>query len=149
MKLENAELKHIEKIVAISKAAFESDINVGASEVGGPPDYDSIPWHIQMKNEGHLLQVVIDGEIAGGAILFLGKDSESLYIGRIFLDPVHYRKGYGLSLMKMVETFYPGIKKIKLDTPLWNVRTNAFYKKLGYCEVKRDKESAYYQKEFD
>ena len=149
MKLENAELKHIEKIVAISKAAFESDINVGASEVGGPPDYDSIPWHIQMKNEGHLLQVVTDREIVGGAILFVDKDDETLYIGRIFIDPIHYRKRYGISLMKMVETFYPGIKRIKLDTPLWNVRTNAFYTKLGYCEVKQDKDFAYYQKELN
>ena len=149
MKLEYAELNHIERIVAISKAAFDSDINVGASKAGGPPDYDSIPWHIQMKNEGHLLQVVVDGEIVGGAILFVDKDRETLYIGRIFIDPLHYRKGYGLSLMKLVEAFYPGIKKIKLDTPLWNVRTNAFYTKLGYSEVKRDKEFAYYQKELD
>ena len=102
-----------------------------------------------MKNEGHLLQAVIDGEIVGGAILFVDKDGETLYVGRIFLDPVHYRKGYGLSLMKMAETFYPGIKRIQLDTPLWNVRTNAFYTKLGYCEVKRDKEFAYYQKELE
>ena len=93
-----------------------------------------------MKNEGHLLQAVIAGEIVGGAILFVDKDGETLYIGRIFIDPVHYRKGYGLTLMKLVETFYPGNKRIKLDTPLWNVRTNAFYTKLGYCEVKRDKE---------
>ena len=149
MKLEKAELKNIERIVAISKAAFDSDINVGASEAGGPPDYDSSPWHIQMKNEGHLLQVVIEGEIAGGAILFMDKVGETLYIGRIFLDPVFYRKGYGLSLMKMVETFYPRIKRIKLDTPLWNVRTNAFYTKLGYCEVKRENGVAYNQKELD
>ena len=149
MKLENAELKNIERIVAISKAAFDSDIHVGASEADRPPDYDSIPWHIQMKNEGHLLQAVVDREIVGGAILFVNKDRETLYIGRIFIDPLHYRKGYGLSLMKLVEAFYPGIKKIKLDTPLWNVRTNAFYTKLGYCEVKRDKEFVYYQKELD
>ena len=149
MKLEKAELKHIAKIVAISKAAFDSDVNVGAFEPDAPPDYDSIPWHIQMKNEGHLLQAVIDEEIVGGAILFLDKDSETLYIGRIFIDPDHHRKGYGLSLMKMVETCYSGIKKIKLDTPLWNVRTNAFYTKLGYHEVKRDEEFAYYQKELD
>ena len=149
MKLENAELKHIERIVAISKAAFDSDIHVGASEAGGPPDYDSIAWHIQMRNEGHLLQAVIDGEIVGGAILFVDKDGETLYIGRIFIDPVHYRKGYGLSLMKMVEAYYSGIKTIKLDTPLWNARTNAFYTKLGYCEVKQDEGFAYYQKELD
>ena len=147
MKLETAELKNIERLVAISMAAFDSDIYVGASEGDRPPDYDSIAWHIQMQNEGHLLQAVIDGEIIGGAILFLDKDGETLYIGRIFLDPVHHRKGDGLSLMKMVETHYSGIKKIKLDTPLWNVRTNAFYTKLGYCEVNRDEEFAYYQKE--
>ena len=149
MKLENAEMKHIERIVAISKAAFDSDIHVGASDPDRPPDYDSIAWHIQMKNEGHLLQADIDGEIVGGAILFWDKDGETLYIGRIFIDPDHHRKGYGLSLMKMVETYYSGIKKIKLDTPLWNVRTNAFYRKLGYCEVRRDDAFAYYQKELD
>ena len=149
MKLENAQLKHIERIVAISKAAFDSDLDVGAPQVGGPPDYDSIPWHIQMKNEGHLLQAVIDGEIVGGTVLFVDNDGETLYIGRIFIDPVHHRKGYGISLMKMVENFYPGIRKMKLDTPLWNVRTNAFYTKLGYCEVKREEGFVYYQKELD
>ena len=149
MKLENAAPQNIERIVAISKVAFDSDLDVGASEPDAPPDYDSIPWHIQMKNEGHLLQAVMDGEIVGGAILFLDKDGETLYIGRIFIDPVHHRKGYGLSLMKLVETRYSGIKKIKLDTPLWNVRTNAFYRKLGYCEVSRDEAFAYYQKELD
>ena len=149
MKLENAELKQIERIVAISKAAFDSDIQIGAPGAGGPPDYDSVPWHIQMLNEGHLLQAVMDEEIVGGALLFVDKDSETLYVGRIFIDPVHHRKGYGLSLMKMVETHYPGARRIKLDTPIWNVRTNAFYTKLGYREVKRDEEFAYYQKEFD
>ena len=149
MKLEKAELKNIERIVAISNSAFDTDVYVGTPEAGGPPGYDSIPWHTQMQEEGHLLQVVIDEKIAGGAILFLDKDGETLYIGRIFLDPSYYRKGYGLSLMKMVETFYPGIRTIKLDTTLWNVRTNAFYTKLGYCEVNRDDNSVYYQKVLD
>ena len=147
LKIENAELKHIERIVAISKSAFDSDIHVGAHDTDGPPDYDSIAWHTQMNNEGHLLQVAVAGEIVGGAVIFVDKDGETLFVGRIFIDPAHHRKGYGLALMKMVENYYPGIKKIKLDTPLWNVRTNSFYKKLGYCEVKRDKEFAYYQKE--
>ena len=146
MKLEYAEIKNIERIVDVSKAAFNSDINVGAPEALGPFGYDSVSWHNHMMDEGHLLQVVIDGKIAGGAILFLDEKKETLYVGRIFLDPVYYHKGYGLSLMKMVETFYTGIKTIKLDTPIWNVRTNAFYKKLGYSEVKKDSDSIYYQK---
>ena len=149
MKLENAEPKHIERIVAISKRAFETDTEVGGAIGDYPPEYDSLSWHEQMLNEGHLFQAVIAGEIIGGAILFLDKDGETLYVGRIFIDPAHHRKGYGLSLMKMVETCYPGIRKIMLDTPLWNVRTNAFYTKLGYREVKRDLAFAYYQKELD
>ena len=149
MKLENAERKHIERIVAISKSAFETDIEVGGAIGDCPPEYDSVIWHEQMRNEGHLLQAVVDGEIVGGAILFLDKASEALYIGRIFIDPVHHRKGYGLSLMKRVEACYPGIRTIKLDTPLWNVRTNAFYRKLGYREVNRDEGFAYYQKELN
>ena len=60
----------------------------------------------------------MDGGIVGGAILFLDKDGETLYVGRIFIDPVHHRKGYGLSLMKMMESCCSDIKKIKLDTPL-------------------------------
>ena len=147
MKLVNAELKDIERIAAISKRAFETDIEVGGAMGDYPPEYDSVLWHEQMRNEGHLLQAVVDGEIVGGAILFVDKDGETLYIGRIFIDPIHHRKGYGLSLMKLVEAYYSGIRKIQLDTPLWNVRTNAFYTKLGYREVNRDEGFAYYQKE--
>ena len=44
MKLENAELKHIERIVAISKRAFETDIEVGGAIGDYPPEYDSAIW---------------------------------------------------------------------------------------------------------
>ena len=37
-------------------------------------------------------------------------------------------------------------EKIKLDTPVWNVRTNRFYQKCGYTETGRDDESVYYEK---
>jgi ribosomal protein S18 acetylase RimI-like enzyme len=70
-------------------------------------------------------------------------------VGRIFVDCIYHKKGYGIALMQLVETYYSSVKKIKLDTPLWNVRTNAFYKKLGYREVRRDEQFAYYQKDFE
>ena len=43
VKLENVELKNIERIVAISKAAFDSGIHVGAPEADRPPDYSAFP----------------------------------------------------------------------------------------------------------
>ena len=41
---------------------------------------------------------------------------------------------------------FPDVKEFTLDTPVWNVRTNAFYTKLGYAEVRRDDQFIYYSK---
>ena len=48
--------------------------------------------------------------------------------------------------MEIVENLYPDVTTFTLDTPLWNIRTNNFYKKLGYEVEKKDKEFAYYIK---
>ena len=36
------------------------------------------------------------------------------------------------------DALFPDVKVFTLDTPAWNTRTNAFYTRLGYSEVKRD-----------
>ena len=36
--------------------------------------------------------------------------------------------------------------QFKLDTPLANIRTNAFYKKLGYVENNRSEDTVFYKK---
>ena len=149
MKLEKAERIHLEKIVAMSKRAFETDIEVGGTIGDYPPEYDSVTWHEQMLDEGHLFQAVVDDELIGGAILFLSENKESLYIGRIFVDSLHHKKGYGISLMNLVENLYSDVKEINLDTPIWNIRTNSFYKKLGYSELKQEDGFLFYQKKIN
>ena len=146
MKLVEAERMQLEKIVAISKRAFETDIKVGGTIGNYPPEYDSVVWHEQMLNEGHLFQVVEDDEVIGGAILFLSENNESLYVGRIFVDSLHHKKGNGISLMRLVEKLYSNVKEINLDTPIWNIRINSFYKKLGYIELKQEDGFSFYQK---
>lgn len=147
MKLQKTQLSQIDTLVKISKSAFDSDISVGADSLGGPPCYDSKPWHIQMMNENHLYTALENDEIIGGAVVFVDNNNpENLYIGRIFIAPECFRKGYGSLLMSAIETLFKNTKLIALDTPLWNTRTNNFYKKLGYIETKRDFDSVYYQK---
>ena len=146
MKLEHAGKQHIEKIVSISKRAFETDVDVGGTVGDYPPEYDSICWHEQMLNEGHLFQAIVDDIVIGGAILFLSENKESLYVGRIFVDSLHHKKGYGIALMELVEKAYPNVKELNLDTPIWNIRTNSFYKKLGYTELKQEDGFVYYRK---
>ena len=146
MKLVEAERAQLERIVAISKRAFETDVTVGGAVGDYPPEYDSIIWHEKMLNGGHLFQAMMDDVLIGGAILFLSENKESLYCGRIFVDSSHHKKGYGIALMGLVEKTYPNVKEVNLDTPIWNVRTNSFYKKLGYIELKQEDGFSIYQK---
>ncbi len=131
---------------SISKQAFDSDVEVGAASPGGPPGYQSVPFHVRMARMNHLFKLVDEnGVILGGAILF--RQGDTLNIGRIFVDPQHFRKGCGTFMMREIEARFPDAKGFTLDTPAWNTRTNAFYSRLGYSEVKRNADFVYYSKE--
>ena len=130
---------------SISKHAFDSDVEVGAASAGGPPGYQSVSFHVRMARMNHLFKLVDEnGVILGGAILF--RRGDTLNVGRIFVDPQHFRKGYGILMMREIEALFPDVKALTLDTPAWNTRTNAFYTRLGYSEVKRNTDFVYYTK---
>lgn len=144
MELLLTQTKDVPVLMAFSKRAFDTDILVGCAKVGGPPGYKSIKFYSKMARQNHLFTFFHDGLIVGGAFLF--KDYEKLYIGRIFINPDQFHKGFGIQLMKKIESLYEDVTLFTLDTPLWNHRTNSFYLKLGYKEYKRDDEFAYYVK---
>lgn len=131
-------------LTSISKRAFETDVAVGGTQAGGPPGYQSHKYYAKMAAQKHLYTFYKDRLIVGGALLF--KDETNLHIGRIFIDPEHFREGLGIRLMEMIENLFSDAGSFTLDTPLWNIRTNNFYQKLGYEIVKKDKEFAYYVK---
>ena len=130
----------------MSVRAFGTDTEVGGKEGDYPPEYDSQEWHREMAVEGHLFQAVADGKSVGAAVLFLNEKDKSLYIGRIFIDSIYHRKGYGILLMKCIEDYFSSVRKFCLDTPEWNIRTNAFYQKSGYKKVKAENGFIFYQK---
>ena len=141
-----AEANQIEKIVDMSIRAFETDVNVGGAEGDCPPGFDSIEWHKQMAREGYLYQAMIENDLVGAAIVFPDETENSVYIGRIFIDSVYHRKGYGIRLMDCIEKNFPWAAEFHLDTPCWNERTNAFYKKLSYRIIKVEDGFVFYQK---
>ena len=49
--------------------------------------------------------------------------------------------------MLAAEALFPEAKSFILDTPIWNIRTNCFYQKLGYTEYKRNEEFVFYKKD--
>ena len=83
----------------------------------------------------------------GGAILFQDrKDKHVVYVGRIFITPQYHRQGLGIEMMKHIQQNFLGVQVLRLETPVWNVRTNAFYKKCGFQEMFRNQESVYFEK---
>ena len=146
MYIVKAEADQVAKIVEMSVRAFETDVNVGGTKGEYPPGFDSIEWHEQMAREGHLYQAMVENDLVGAAIVFPDEINKSVYIGRIFIDSIYHRKGYGLSLMECIEKNFPCAAEFDLDTPCWNERTNAFYKRLGYRIIKVEDGFNYYQK---
>lgn len=144
MELTKAGTSDVLVINSISKRAFDSDILVGASSKTGPPGYMSVSFHMEMAKANHLYKLSVDGIIVGGAILFV--NGLQLNIGRIFVDPAYFRKGYGIFIMQEIERIFSDVREIFLDTPIWNVRTNAFYQKLGYIKYKKEDEFICYIK---
>ena len=146
MYIVKAEANQVEKIVDMSIRAFETDVTVGGVEGDCPPEYDSVEWHKQMAREGHLYQAMIGNDLVGAAIIFQDEAENSVYIGRIFIDSIYHRRGYGIRLMECIEKDFPCAAEFNLDTPCWNERTNAFYKRLDYRIIKIENGFVFYQK---
>ena len=102
MYIVTAEENQIKTIVDISVRAFETDVNVGGAKGDCPPGYDSVEWHKQMAQEGHLYQAMIGKDLVGAAIIFQDETKNSVYIGRIFID----------SIYQVLFVFYINLKSI-------------------------------------
>lgn len=147
MEIRLAKEEELKILTKLSKEAFDTDINVGGSEVGGPPNYDSKAWHLKTLRSKSLYTLLVDEQVVGGIILFRDRREKNvMYMGRIFIDSQLHRKGYGMEAMKLVGTYFSDIDTWRLETPEWNIRTNQFYKKNGYKKMEIHDGSVYYQK---
>ena len=119
----------------ISKRAFDSDIEVGAPGPGGPPGYDSVEEHRRDAENERLdyIKVLYEGKIVGGLRVWRVGPGHR-YIYGVFVDPDYHKHGIGTKSFEMVKAKYPDAKIWTLDTPEWNVRTKAFYEKIGFIQ---------------
>jgi ribosomal protein S18 acetylase RimI-like enzyme len=123
-------------LAAISTRAFDTDLAVGAPRPGGPPGYDSSAWQREAMNWGTYYAIVVDGQLAGGAIV-VDKTGGDCHLARVFLDPDHHRRGIGRRVVALLDDAYPQARRWTLDTPVWNRRTRAFYGALGFVDIGR------------
>ncbi|MFX0124318.1 MAG: GNAT family N-acetyltransferase [Candidatus Hodarchaeota archaeon] len=133
IKIERAEEKDAEELASISKRAYDSDIEVGASGPGGPPGYDSASSQQRFIRFMDYYKILLEKDIVGGLFTRGGKHHRTLE--GIFVDPPHHNKGIASRAMELLWEMYPNVRIWTLGTPEWNVRTRHFYEKLGFIQV--------------
>jgi len=132
--LRRARLEEAAALAAISTRAFDGDAAAGPPGPGGPPGYASPGWQQQMMAVGRYHAILVDGALAGGAIVF-GMGPGHYELGRLFLDPEWHGQGIGKQVMARLFADYPDAYRWTLDTPVWNRRTRHFYESLGFAAV--------------
>jgi len=137
--LRRARPDEAQALAEISRRAFHSDHAVGGPVAGGPPGYDDPAWQQRMMRVGRYHAIVVEGTVAGGAIVF-GTGPGRFELGRIFLEPERHGRGIGRQAMELLFAAYPGARRWILDTPVWNRRTRRLYESLGFVEVGRKQE---------
>lgn len=121
------------RLAEISKRAFDSDVDFGALNTGGPPGYDSDSFYSQMLRFLNCFLVLVEDELIGGIMVKVG--GKLGVIERIFVDPSYQRKGIGTRALQLIMEKYPEVVLWTLGTPEWNNRTKLFYEKLGFTQI--------------
>lgn len=146
LRLELAGPDDAEALTAISKRAFDTDVDVGKARKGGPPGYSSVKWQTDMIGRASAYwKILLDEELIGGAIV-ISHPRGRYYLARIFIDPDHHRRGLGLRTMRLLFDAYPEARLWNLETPPWNTRTRAFYEKLGFEIIRETEDDVFYKK---
>jgi replication factor A1 len=132
--LERAEEYEAEILAEISKRAFDSDIECGALNPGGPRGYDSPKAIVGNIKYTEYYKIMLDNMILG-AILVCPRSEKHGEICGLFVDPEFHNKGVATRAFKLIYENYPEVEVWTLGSPEWNVRTKHLYEKLGYEQI--------------
>jgi GNAT superfamily N-acetyltransferase len=134
--LQTASVQDVEILIETCRRSFDSDSEFGAPGPGGPPGYDSIEWNTKIIQNKFLQyrKILFGSKIVGGFIV--GNRGAGYQVcERIWVDPDYMRKGIATKAFELVWEKYPSADLWVLGTPEWNVRTNPFYKSLGFVQI--------------
>ncbi len=134
------------ELAAVSKRAFDGDVDYGSPQAGGPHGYDSPEWQANVTDwrGATYFKALLDGRIIGGAVCF-DQGRGHIYLGRIFLDLESQNQGLGRQVMALLMAEYPSARVWTLQTPEWNQRTQHFYELVGFTKVRTDGEGCHYE----
>lgn len=134
MIFERASLNDAEAMVRVQVAAFHHDaVLYPGVEESGPPGYNSVRHMQQAIQQNECYKIVVDGQIIGGMTVFI-RGAGLYHLDVIFIDPQWHNRGVGTQALQFLEATYPA-RLWTLDTPLYAIRNQHFYEKMGFVKV--------------
>lgn len=100
----------------------------------GPPGYNSIKWNEHWIQHTPYYKIIYNGQLVGGLILFC-MDESHMEVGRIWVDPAFQSLGIGQAAMQKMFNLHQEVHKWTLGTPVWAVRNQHFYEKIGFRKI--------------
>jgi GNAT superfamily N-acetyltransferase len=122
-----------ERLAAIGKRAYDSDIDFGAPGPGGPQGYDSAAFYTRSLRFLGCNAILLGEDTVGGVMVNVS--GVHGVVERIFVDPDHHREGIGSEAMKLIVERYPDVALWTLGAPEWNTRTQPFFEELSFKQV--------------
>ncbi|MGG6479077.1 hypothetical protein ABHN03_17890 [Paenibacillus sp. NRS-1775] len=84
LKLERAIKNDAQKLAEIQKASFDEESkHFNNNEIGGPLGYDFISWQEEMMQNCEYFKVLFNGEIIGGALIFIESNQVHIWSSKI------------------------------------------------------------------
>ena len=129
VKVEMASAKDAEEILDLQKLAYITEAET-YDDYTIPPLTQTLPEMLDDFRNYTVLKATSDDGIVGSVRGQLTGDS--VYIGRLMVDPEYQNKGLGTRLMLALESAFPQAKKFTLGTGHRSARNLYLYNKLGY-----------------
>lgn len=128
-----ASIEDIREVLSLQKRAFIQEAEIAGNDYNIMPIVQTLS-EMEMDFQKHLiLKACLNGQIIGSVRANLTNDV--CYIGRLIVEPFFQNKGYGSSLMEVIESRFSQAKEYELFTGAFSKKNIQFYTKRGYKAV--------------
>jgi chorismate mutase/predicted N-acetyltransferase YhbS len=126
-------------ILGIQKRAFVESAEEAGGNYNIAPITETLDQMKQDFQEFTFLKATVDGMIVGS--VRAQEKENGCHIGRLVVEPVFQRRGYGTALLRAIESRFPAVREYVLFTGATNAKSIGFYTRHGYSVEDEFKDS--------
>jgi ribosomal protein S18 acetylase RimI-like enzyme len=131
-----ASIDDVEEILCLQKQSYLSEAEL-YNDYSIKPLIQTLDDIKQDFSKQIFLKAVIDDNTTIVGSVRAYQQNDTVFIGRLAVDPKYQNKGIGAKLMISIEEFFESAKRFELFTGHKSIKNIHLYQKLGYREFKR------------